>query len=118
MKSETKKVTKKMVSIPGQKERIPVYFCPPGMSGSGIELERHFNTNNKDEVEFETSGDSTALDDTLKENLGFKLSYQRYRDEGEVSNPELEDFLYQKQATKYYDEKYDRQAELTSIFKD
>ena len=118
MKSETKKVTKKLVSIPGQKEKIPMYICPPGMSGSGIELERHFSTNDKDEVEFETSNDSTELDDAFKENLGFKLSYQRYRDEGEVNNPELEDFLYQKQATRYYDEKYDRQADLTTIFRD
>lgn len=115
MKSETKKVIKKMVTIPGQKEKVPMFVIPPGMGS--VALEKHFDTTSKDEMEFEVENDSEAIGDTFKEDLGFKMSYQRYRDEGEISSPEVEDFIYQRQANKYYNEKDDRHVELTSIYR-
>lgn len=115
--THTRKVTRKMISIPGQKEKVPMYVCPPGMSGSGVDLERHFDLEDKEEAEFEVSSEEKALKETLKEDFAFIHSYQRYCDEGEATSPEVEDFIYQRQANKYYDAESDRQADLTTIFR-
>jgi hypothetical protein len=115
--SETKKIIKKMVSVPGQKEKIPMFICPAGMSGSGIDLERTFDLEEKQEAEFEVTNPNAVIEETLKEDLGFVRSYQRYCDEGEITSPEVEDFVYQRHATKYYDAETDRQADLTTIFR-
>jgi hypothetical protein len=114
---KTKKVSKKMISIPGQKEKVPMYICPAGMSGTGLDLERHFESD-KEEIDFAVPAEEIGLEESIKDDISFKMSFQRYRDEGEIVSPEVEDFIYQRQATKYYDEKFDRQADLTTIFKD
>lgn len=111
---ETKKVVKKMVTVDGKK--VPMYICPPGMSGLGVDLEKHFNQEEKEEAIFEVDDTAVAVEEALKEDLTFIRSYQRYCDEGEITSPEVEDFVYQRQATKYYDPESDRNADLVSIF--
>jgi hypothetical protein len=113
-KKETKKVVKKMVSVDGKK--IPLYICPPGMSGLGLDLEKHFNQQEKEEIEFEIAENAEEIKETFKEDIGFVKSYQRYCDEGEITSDEVEDYVYQKQATKYYDSERDCERDLVSIF--
>lgn len=113
-KLTTKKVTKRMVNINGKK--VPMYICPAGMSGLGLDLEKHFNQEEKEEAIFEVAEDVTAIEAELKEDLGFVRSYQRYCDEGEITSAEVEDFVHFKQATKYYDNESDRNQDLVSIF--
>jgi hypothetical protein len=115
-KTETKKVTRKMVSVNG--EKIPVYICPPGMSGYGIDLKKHFENEQEDETEeaFEVGLGVGDLGDDYEEDVNFNKSYQKYCDEGEITSPEVEDYLYQKQMNKYYDEELDREKDLVSIY--
>lgn len=114
---KTKKIIRKMISVAGQKEKVPMFVCPAGMSGSGIELDKHFNLEDKQEAEFQVKEETLALESSIKEDISFIRDYQRYRDEGEITSPEVEDFVYKRQATKYYDSENDRNADLTTIFR-
>ena len=111
---ETKKVIKKVVTVNGKK--VPLYLCPPGMSGLGLDLEKYFNQQEKEEIEFEVAENAEELRESFKEDLGFVKSYQRYCDEGEITSAEVEDYVYQKQALKYYDSEKDCEKDLVSIF--
>jgi hypothetical protein len=112
--TKTKKVVKKTVVVDGKK--VPYYICPPGMSGLGVDLEKHFNQEEKEEAIFEVTENAAAIEEALKEDLGFVRSYQRYCDEGEITSAEVEDFVNFKQATKYYDVEADRNQDLVTIF--
>lgn len=113
-KTKSKKVIKKMVTIDG--EKVPYYICPPGMSGLGLDLEKHFNQQDKEELVFEVPDSTQELELALKEDCGFVRSYQRYCDEGVVDDPIIEDFVAYKQINKYYDPEADRNKDLVSIF--
>jgi hypothetical protein len=110
----TKKVTRKMVTIDGKK--VPYFICPPGMSGQGLDLEKHFNQEDKEEATFEVAEEVSLLEDSLIEDIGFVRSYQRYCDEGEITSSQVEDLVNYKQATKYYDSESDRNQDLVTIF--
>jgi hypothetical protein len=109
-KTEEKKVIKKLVTIDGQK--VPLYICPSGMSGRTPDFEKSFTQTDKEEAIYELKEDEQLI----KEDLSFTRSYQRYCDEGEITSPEVEDFVYQRQATKHYDADTDREKDLVSIY--
>lgn len=113
-KKETKKVIKKMVNVDGKK--VPLYVCPPGMSGLGLDLEKHFNQQEKEEMEFEISENAQEIKETFKEDIDFIKSYQRYCDEGEILTDDVEDYVYQKHINKHYDSEKNCEKDLVSIF--
>lgn len=113
---ETKKVIKKIVSVDGKK--VPLYICPPGMSGLGVDLEKHFNQQEKEELEFEVSDSTEEIKETFKEDISFIRSYQRYCDEGEILTDEVEDYVYQKHVNRHYDSEKDCEKDLVSIYND
>lgn len=108
------KVVKKIVTVNGQK--VPMYFCPPGMSGLGVDLEKHFAQEEKEEAIFEVNQDTIALEEELKEDCSFLIARQRYLEEGVVEHEAIEDYLAYKQSTKYYDPELDRNVDLVTIF--
>lgn len=112
--TKTKKVLKRTVTIDGQK--VPYYIVPAGMSGLGIDLEKHFNQEEKEEAIFEVAEDTIAIEEALSEDMTFGRSYQRYMDEGEITSAEVEDLVNYKQATKYYDAESDRNQDLVTIY--
>jgi|688.fasta_scaffold1427180_1 hypothetical protein len=109
-----KKVVKKTVQVGGQK--VPMYICPPGMSGLGLDLEKHFNQEDKEEAIFEVIDNSQAAELVLTEDYAFVRAYQKYCDDGEVDNAMVEDFVNYKQINKYYDPESDLNKDLVSIF--
>jgi hypothetical protein len=113
-KKETKKVTKKMVIVDGKK--VPFYMCPPGMSGLGLDLERYFNQQEKEEIEFEINSNEEDIKESFKEDLNFAKSYERYCNEGEITSHEVEDYVYQRQIMRHYDPEKDCEKDLLSIF--
>lgn len=109
-----KKVTKTTIKI-GDKE-VPYYVCPPGMSGLGVDLEKHFNQEDKEEAIFEIVEDSEVLERVLKEDTGFGYGFQKFCEEGETDNPLVEDFVAYKNYNRLYNEDEDKNIDLTKIF--
>jgi hypothetical protein len=112
--TRVKKVLKKTIEINGKK--VPYYVCPAGMSGLGVDLDKHFNQEDKEEATFEVVEDSESLEKVLKEDTMFGQGYQRFCEEGETDNPLVEDFLAYKNYNRIYDSKEDRNKDLVSIF--
>jgi hypothetical protein len=109
-----KKVVKKTVLIDGKE--VPYYLCPPGMSGLGVDLEKHLQQEEKEEAIFETETGS-VIETVLKEDCGFLRAHQRYLEEGVTDHPEIEDYIESKMKNRYYDNESDRNRELTDIYK-
>jgi hypothetical protein len=110
-----KKVTKKTIEINGKK--VPYYVCPAGMSGLGVDLEKHFKQEDAEEATLEVAEEAESLEKILKEDTGFGQGYQRFCEEGETDNPLVEDFLAYRDYNKMYDNKEDKNIDLVSIFK-
>ena len=109
-----KKVVKKTVLIDGKE--VPYYVCPPGMSGLGVDLEKHLQQEEKEEAIFEIE-DKSSIGTVLKEDCGFLSAHQRYLEEGVTDHPDLEDYIESKIRNRYYDNDADRNRDLVDIFK-
>lgn len=102
------KVIKKTVTVNGKK--VPYFVVPPGMSGMGVDLKKHFKDKSDDLDEGSDESDTS-------EELGFAKEFQKYCDTGETDDAFVEDFVRANNSMKYYDFKKDTNIELDKIIR-
>lgn len=108
------KVVKKTMTVGGKK--VPYYVCPPGMSGLGIDLNKHFSDEDREEESLvEAVEQIETIEQVLKEDCGFARAYQTYCDEGEVDNALVEDFITHKSYNALYNDN-DLNKDLVTLF--
>lgn len=110
-----KKIVKKTIVVNGKE--VPLFLCPPGMSGIGVDIEKHFNQEDKEEAMFDIVEDIEGLERVLKDDAGFGYGFQKFNEEGETNNPLVEDYMAYKDHNRLYDEEKDRNVDLVSLFR-
>lgn len=112
--AKVNKVVKKTITIGGKK--VPYYVCPPGMSGLGVDLNKHFSDEERDEEALIDSIEQIeTIEKVLKEDCGFSKSFQKYLEEGETDDALVEDFLTRESYNAIYNEN-DFNKDLVTLF--